>query len=40
MRLPVHLPNQRSITIVHEANDEAIRTALAKKDALGIFYIE
>ena len=41
MRLPVHLPNQESITIiVDEGNDEAIRTALEKNDAIGIFCIE
>ena len=34
MRLPVHLPNQQSITIVDEGNDEAIRTALEKKSML------
>ena len=30
MRLPLHLPNQQSISIVDEGNDEAIRTALEK----------
>ena len=34
MRLPVHLPNQQSITIVDEGNDEAIRNALEKKSML------
>ena len=31
MRLPVHLPNQQSITIIDEGNNEAIGTALEKK---------
>ena len=49
MRLPLHLPNQQSMTIVDGGNDEAIQAALEKNiasavrkqnDATGIFCIE
>ena len=33
-RLSVHLPNQHTVTIVDEADDEAIRTALETKTML------